>query len=333
MNRVLILLAMTAAAGRADSAKLQEFYIVTASSTDYIPGGADTLLHAWQDGVDTLVRYVNIEYVNASTPRPLVQAAETRMHNMSPANLVKGAYLCAVNQGTLDAAVKKLGKTPFGGVEYTGLGVVARCGTRSVVLRLPSKLLVDQERLAQAYPGFARLWKLDGEIIEAAFGSGHIFHDSAGKNNLSQQDEGERLVPELRSGLHDAGLAVARKAGTGNPADSTFRFLLEHYRGPVTQEDTEKRPVPRLVDADAYRFTQFAAPQYPANAMQPRVEGRVKLRLTVEPATGEVRGASAVSGHPLLCPSAEEAAKRWRLEPGSVSAGTVEVTLEYALWD
>jgi len=326
MNRVLLLFAIMAAVGRADSAPLREFYIVAATTKDNVRGGDDTLIHVWQDGADTVVRYVGIEYVYPYNPRPLVQAVDTIVHRTSPAKLANGSNPCAVKQGAFDAAVKKFAGTSLAAFESTAFGVVAQCGSQSVVLRLSSDLPVNLK-------GIDRLWKLNREIIRAAFGSWNMFHDSSGKNNLSHQAEGEKLVPELRSGRYDAGLAAARKAGTGKLEDSSFRYLLEHYRGPVSAEDAEARPVARLVDVEAYRFTQFVAPRYPALAMQARVQGKVKLRLTVDPATGEVRGASAVSGHPLLCPSAEEAAKQWRLEPGSVSAGTVEVTLEYALWD
>jgi len=258
---------------------------------------------------------------------------ESRLPKTSPADLASNNNPCRVDQETLDAAVKKLARPPEISFEFAGTGIVAQCGGQSLVLRVPSARLVDMDRLEQAYPRIARLWKLHEQILEVAFGSENLFWDSKRKNNLSHQDDGERLIPQLRSGRYDDGLAAARKAGTGNPADSSFRRILEHYRGPVTQEDVEKRPVPRLLDAGAYRFTRFAAPEYPMLAIQGRVEGKVKLRLTVDGVTGEVRGASAVSGHPLLCPSAEEAARLWRLEPGSARSGGVEVTLEYALWD
>ena len=55
------------------------------------------------------------------------------------------------------------------------------------------------------------------------------------------------------------------------------------------------------------------------------------LNLTVEPATGEVRSASALSGHALLRPSAIDAARQWRLAPNSVDSEIVAVTLDFAL--
>ena len=65
--------------------------------------------------------------------------------------------------------------------------------------------------------------------------------------------------------------------------------------------------------------------------MQARIQGKVELQLTLGSSTGEVRSAAVVSGHPLLTPSAIEAAKQWRFEASSVSSEMVSVTIEYAL--
>jgi TonB family protein len=66
-------------------------------------------------------------------------------------------------------------------------------------------------------------------------------------------------------------------------------------------------------------------------AQQARIQGKVELQLTLNPATGDVVNTTAISGHPLLTKTAIEAAKQWRFKPGSAKSETVRVTLEYAL--
>jgi len=53
-----------------------------------------------------------------------------------------------------------------------------------------------------------------------------------------------------------------------------------------------------------------------------KVEGTVKVQVTIAP-NGNVTGAKAVGGHPLLVDPAVQAAKKWKYEPGS--AETTEV--------
>jgi hypothetical protein len=65
--------------------------------------------------------------------------------------------------------------------------------------------------------------------------------------------------------------------------------------------------------------------------MSARSQSKVELQLKLDPATGEVLDASAVSGHPLLKPSAIEAAKQWRLAPQSIQSETLNLTLDFAL--
>ena len=55
------------------------------------------------------------------------------------------------------------------------------------------------------------------------------------------------------------------------------------------------------------------------------------MQLTLEPATGEVLNALAVSGSGLLAKSVIEAAKQWRFAPDSVESGSLNVTLEFAI--
>ena len=65
--------------------------------------------------------------------------------------------------------------------------------------------------------------------------------------------------------------------------------------------------------------------------MQARIQGKVELQLVVEGPTGEVQNVFVISGHPLLAPTATEAAEQWRFEANSIRSHKVSVTIEYSL--
>jgi protein TonB len=66
-------------------------------------------------------------------------------------------------------------------------------------------------------------------------------------------------------------------------------------------------------------------PAYPDLARRMLITGTVKVEVVVD-AAGNVKSATATGGHPLLIRPAEDAAKKWRFEPGT---GESTETLEF----
>lgn len=66
-------------------------------------------------------------------------------------------------------------------------------------------------------------------------------------------------------------------------------------------------------------------PAYPAMARQIRLEGSVAVEIVISP-EGRVESWRAISGHPLLVPSAVEAARQWRFAPTLLNGTPVRVT-------
>ena len=64
-------------------------------------------------------------------------------------------------------------------------------------------------------------------------------------------------------------------------------------------------------------------PSYPELAKKMAIAGTVKVEIVID-ASGSVKSAKAVGGHPLLIPAAVEAAKKWRYEPGAEATTVVE---------
>jgi TonB family protein len=81
--------------------------------------------------------------------------------------------------------------------------------------------------------------------------------------------------------------------------------------------------------ADARAIKSRVAPVYPEIAKRMRIEGEVRLEVTVD-AEGKVTDVKTVSGNRTLGSAAEDAVRKWRFEPGSGSA-TVNVGLTFAL--
>jgi TonB family protein len=70
-------------------------------------------------------------------------------------------------------------------------------------------------------------------------------------------------------------------------------------------------------------------PAYPEIAKRMKIEGVVKLSVTVD-AGGKVTDVKQVSGNHALTIAAEDAVRKWRFESGAGSA-TMEVSVNFAL--
>jgi len=289
-----------------------QLYIVSVFFSDYGPAYYYRLLEVTPEGSGSLVRYTRVATVNIYCPRTIVQSAEARLPN-TPAELTAANNPCGVRQKALSAASKRYHESS--GFETISFGIVAQCGVSLVTLAIPEGTPPDKVRLAN----------LAEEIGRAAFGADDIFYDRNGAADLSLQSAGDKLVPELISGRYDAGLRAAADDS------ESFRSLLEPYRGPITAAEADAIGVPRLLHPEAFQFSHFVAPKYSKLAWAARISGIVELRLTVDPATAKVLDVAAVSGHPLLKPSAIEAAKQWCFQAGSIHRDSVTIALEYTL--
>jgi len=81
--------------------------------------------------------------------------------------------------------------------------------------------------------------------------------------------------------------------------------------------------------ADSRAVKSRVAPVYPELAKRMKIEGEVRLSVTVD-AEGKVTDVKAVSGNHMLSSAAEDAVRKWKFEPGPGSF-TVEVALTFAL--
>jgi TonB family protein len=326
---ILMAVAATIAYG-VETAGPSEFYVVSVFFSDNGALFYYRVIDVQQEGSDSLIRYIRIAPTNNWCRNwTIVQSVTARVRSLRPSQLAKSNNPCAVKPESVDAALKKYRHTA-GGFEAISFSIVTMCGRSSVTLALPVIEEVDLKRMGRAHPEIAHLWNLTAEITDPAFGSKDIFHDRTEEDELALQREGQKIVRELVSGRYDIGLAAAVRGNVGTWPSPNFRSLLEDYRGPVSETESKTSVVPQLVNAQTYKFSHFIPPKYPVLAMQARIQGKVELQLTLDQATGGVLGATVVSGHPLLVPSAIDVAKQWRFMPDA-SDQMVRVTLDFSL--
>ena len=309
-----------------------QMYIVSAAFSDFGALFYYRVVDVQTDGPDVVIRYARIGWTNPSfCARKIVQSSQVRLPNRTIKDLVKANNPCAVNPRDLAATVKKYSITA-GHFETFSAGVVATCGPTTSVLELPDESKVDLKKLKSANATMSRLWNLISDVVDPAFGKDDIFQGRTEAEDLVLQRAGQEIVPELASGRYDEGLAAAVHGNDSTWRHPSLRDLLNDYRGPITNSEAKAAAFSIvLVDAEQYRFSAFAKPDYPVLAAMARIQGDVTMRLTIDPATGEVTSVEASSGNKILQDNAVATAKKWRLEPNSAGAEKVSVTMRYSL--
>jgi TonB family protein len=325
--RILLLGLFGTLAKGANAARPSEFYIVLDGTYQQKHDGAvsyQELLAVTADGQDSVIRYVRIEqvFLSACGRGLVVKAIEARLSETSPAELARETNPCISDSRALRAAQKQRGQG-VSAFEPQEVGMIARCGSQQIKLRL-----VDP-RIVRSAP--RDLWELANRVITRTFPGRVPWNDGSEAADGAMQTAGAQLIPELSSGRYDQGLQLACDPRYRGCKSRTFRELLEDYQGPRSAAQLAAATTPRLLDANRYGFAKYVDPIYPVLAKSARIQGRVELRLVVDPPTGNVLSVTASSGHPMLISSATVTAKQWLFAPGWASSEPINVILDYSI--
>jgi len=324
--RILLLSLLGFLAGEAGAEWSSGYYVVSESFSDNGALFSYHVIEVKPDGPDTIVRYIRVAPLSKMcSRRVIVEVRETKLRDTTPADVAGQSNPCHVDATAFDKALERYPQKA-NIFEAVSFGIVARCGSRTTALGLPISQNVQLSRFVNAYPDMGKLWDLSSTIMLRAFGQKGVFNNIPEADFLDLQRSGADLVPGLMSGRYDQGLAEATKVGSGWKSPS-FRELLKDYGGPINSPTL----TPRLVGADAYKFTRYVDPVYPMLAESVRIQGRVELRLRITRGTGEVINVKRLSGHPMLIQSAVAAAKQWQFAPDSLNSKSVKVVLDYSL--
>jgi TonB family protein len=172
-----------------------------------------------------------------------------------------------------------------------------------------------------ANPAFAERVKSELETsTDAALVSSTASRLSSTARNLSQSpqlssvtDLAERLTKrsEQLAGVRRIALAPSSPAAKQPP--------------PPQVEATAVRPLPVDGPVQAAKLLKRVVPEYPDAAKQARIQGVVRLAITVGK-DGNVIDIQAMGGHPLLAPAAMDAVRQFVYQPTWLNGQPVEVT-------
>jgi TonB family protein len=130
--------------------------------------------------------------------------------------------------------------------------------------------------------------------------------------------KGQRLV-------HLVYVRYDRDEAAGAPAWKTLADTLK--ADPPANPSPDSAKMGQIVAGGVLngKVSKKPAPDYPSTAKAARASGTVVVQVTVDE-TGEVISAEAVSGHPLLRVSSEDAARRAKFAPTTLCGRPVKVS-------
>jgi len=169
---------------------------------------------------------------------------------------------------------------------------------------------VNYETLRRKAPDVSALWDL-GERLSAAM----LAADSQASAE-AHAALGTSLLPELRSQKYAAGFG-----------DELVNTLKGYTEPPKRREP----PTAEVLERDALPLVVFIAPKFPSIALQARLTGDVRLRVTVNPETGSVTNVERLVDVPLLGAAAEDAVRAWKFDPARAPREPVDVTAQFRL--
>ena len=301
-----------------------EFFIVSEVTSDASPFWYHYILRVTSVGQDALVTYIRIAPMDQVCAESItVKAATRKLPGVQPADLLSAYHICEVDSGSLSREIRRRTRTAAID-DSVKFGIVANCGAKDVVIHLPYPEQVGLDELRKKSPQLARWWDLQGLVKQKAFGSSQVFSDVFPQAEQQLQQDGETVISGLRSGRFDKGLQSRGGFGNAFGRRPSFRDDLIGYVGPVGS----RGQTPKLTQANQYRFKNYVDPKYPPLAMQARISGIVKMDLSVDTLTGEVRDVHINSGHPLFTESVMSAARLWQFEPDGFTGGSQHIPAE-----
>jgi TonB family protein len=277
-----------------ESSHLERFYILAHVVSDAAPFQREYLLDVRIEQNKSVVRIVRVAAPHPVCEGIIVKAAEKAV-DLSPQQLLGRVQLCSMNTRRIDKIIRTARYKTWAQFDTVGYDIVATCGNAERTINLPLAESVDMEKIKRSNPEVADLWHVFSKTQDIVFGNDFDWNGAQPGLNAQFRALGDSLVPMLRSGVYGSSLAE----------------LMRKYRKGLS----ETLRAPELVDSDASQFTKYVQPRYPRLASAARVEGTVRLELTVDKESGKIKSVRVLSGHPLLDDSAVDAARQWEFVP------------------
>ena len=172
--------------------------------------------------------------------------------------------------------------------------------------------MVNVDTLRRRSPDVMALWELITRMqkITLQKEADDPFAGATPQERAAREALGTALVPFLRAGK--------------------YAEYLEPHLSKYTGPPTEREPSwSEIVDRASLNLVEYVEPVMQPIAISARMFGDVRVRLRADAASGAVTNVEALSGSPLLVPSALEAIRKWRFAPGAAPADTLDVTVRF----
>jgi len=276
------------------------------------------------EGANVRVRVIGISQANDYCPGVIVRAAEHVFPHTS-ARKIAGVDICGFTSERVDAALRAAER--FGDPSDSATEtIVAQCGADQREFDFPYPVEADQTILKQSDPAVSHLWDTNYRIYRRALGKEFSFNQPAAEQGKEMEQLGTRLVPELTSGKYQAAYAGSKCGDHG-----CDNYLAWKLRGYTEAPEPYDPATVTLLDSTSLHLTKYVSPIMPPVAKTAHVYGDVRLKIFVDPSTGMVRNAEAVSGNPLFFKSSTAAAQSWQFAPQGLAEQPVVATLRFEL--
>jgi len=308
----LVVIVGTAAAVRIDGSQGDQQQDLRGLHLRQTIEGGDDFVFVEQIGPDVRIRAVRVAHANEYCPSLLVEAVERRFERTT-VRAVAGIPICAMSQQRFERALKNA-PDYRSYVDFVGgvIAVVADCDGRDKEFVFGFGPKVDYDKLRRQSPDVSAIADLTERMRKITLQKEGIdpFEGATSQERAARQALGTALVPFMRAGKY---------------AEYLERNLSK-YTGPPTEREPSWS---EIVDRASLNLVEYVEPVMQPIAISARMFGDVRVRLRADAASGAVTNAEALSGSPLLVPSALEAIRKWRFAPGAAPADTLDVTVRF----
>jgi TonB family protein len=299
---------------------LKGFYVVTHVVSDASPFRYEYILDVQPQAKDVLVRDIRIGPTKFGCPKGVTVKAAEHLIKSATAESVARIGLCSLEPSRVDSAIAK---AEWHGVavsidDTASYSIVAKCGKTERVFEIPYPEQVELGKLKKSDPEVASLWDLNFDVLRRAFGKHLSFYNVSQSEDDALQALGAGLAPSIKSGRYQRGLQNG----------SHLEALLNDYAGPVTEVDPWNV---EFLGSKPANLLAYRLPIYPPLARQTRIEGEVRLLVTVDPNTGLPEEVNVVSGHPLFRDAVISAVRSWHFHSGIEQKEPLEIGLRFVL--
>jgi Asp-tRNA(Asn)/Glu-tRNA(Gln) amidotransferase A subunit family amidase len=273
----------------------------------------DDFVFVETSGNDVRVRAVHLGQASDWCPSLMVLAEEKIIPATTVAKLAK-SRVCTLDAGQVERAHERApdrqSYTDFMG-SYEE--VIADCGGAERAFERRQPPIVDDDRLKRQSPDVAGLWELLPRFRALAAGTDdhYTFYRATEAVRARRSALGTALVSALRESRYGSYLSVR----------------LYGYTGPRV----DPGPHPEILDRAKLPLIHGTTPVFPVIALSARIFGDVRLRLALDPASGQVTGVTVVDGKPFIRDASVDAVKQWRFDPAAGLPPVMDVTIRFQL--